>query len=343
MKIEKTLLKLGCAILGLIFILIIAAVLIFHLYGAKLMKMGIEIGGESALKVPVSVDDVSLSILGGNAGLKNLAIGNPPKKYEHEHLLTIGNGQIHLKTKSVLSDTIEIESILLENIEIVMEKEKLGFGNNIQDILNNLPADDEKPQQPEEPGKNLLIRKLEIRNATVNLKLLHIKGKFGTTPLPLDKIVLTDLGTDKKLNVAQLTGIILKALVGGIMEKGAGIIPQEILDPLGDTLKKLGDVAGKVLKETGIVVETGIEAGKEATEKVVEEGGKVLEESGKVLEEGGKTTEKIIEGSGKILEEGAKGTGDLIKGIGDVFKTKDKENEKKPEKDANQDKGEKPK
>jgi len=319
MKIKKTLVKIGCAILGLFLLLIIAGVLIFHLYGAKLVKVGIEMGGESALKVPVSVDDVSLSILGGNAGLKNLAISNP-EKYEHEHMLTLGNGQIHLKVNSVLSDTIEIESILLEDIEIVMEKEKelLGFGNNIQDILNNLPSSDEEPkEQPEEPGKNLHIRKLEIRNAKVNLQLLHIKGKFGTAPIPLDTIVLTDLGSDKKLNVAELTGIILKALVNGIMKSGKGIIPDEILGPMGDTLKALGDVTGQILKE----------------------GGKVLEESGKVLEEGGKATGKIIEGGGKILEGGgkvleggAKATGkeleNIGKGIGELFIPKDKDKEK---------------
>ena len=134
MKIKKKLIKIGCIILGSILLLIIAGAIIFHLYGGKLMKMGIEKGGEFALKVPVSVDDASLSILGGKAGLKNLAISNP-KKYEHEHMLTLGNEQIHLKVKSVFSDTIEIESILLEDIEIVMEKEKLGFVNNIQDIL----------------------------------------------------------------------------------------------------------------------------------------------------------------------------------------------------------------
>ncbi len=301
MKIKKTLTKILCILLGLILLLMIAGGLIFHFYGAKLMKVGIEMGGESALKVPVSVDDVSLSILDGNAGLKNLAISNP-KKYAHEHLLTLGNGQIHLELKSVFSDTIEIESILLENIEIVLEKEKLGFGNNIQDILNNLPSDEEEPKEPEEPGKNLLIRKLEIRNATVDLQLLHLKGKFGTAPLPLDKIVLTDLGSNQKLNVAQLTGIILKALVGGIMQKGQGIIPQQILGPMGDTLKKLGDVTGQILK-----------------------GG------GKVLEEGGKATGKIIEGGGKVIEEGGKGLEGIGKGIGDLLKPKKKKEEEQKE------------
>ena len=92
MKIKKKLIKIGCIILGLILLLIIAGALIFRLYGGKLMKMGIEMGGEFALKVPVSVDNVSLSILRGKAGLKNLSISNPPKKYEHEHMLTLGNG-----------------------------------------------------------------------------------------------------------------------------------------------------------------------------------------------------------------------------------------------------------
>ena len=62
-------------ILILVIVLVIILVVGFHLFGTKAMKMGIETGGKTALKVPVAVEDVSLSILAGKAGVTNLIIG----------------------------------------------------------------------------------------------------------------------------------------------------------------------------------------------------------------------------------------------------------------------------
>ena len=298
MKIAKTLRITGIVILTLILVLVIA----FHLFGTKAIKIGIEMGATQALKVPVAVEDVSLSILTGKAGIKNLIIDNP-SGYKNEKMLELGQARIDLDMGSVLSETVRIEDILLEKVSVVLEQK--GLTNNIQEVLNGISSESAEPETKEEqpsekPSKKLLIKKLQINEVAVKVKLLPIPGKKDTIILKLAPITMTDLGSDNKMDIAVLTNKILLAIVGGISKQGAGILPDEIIKPLGDSLKILGA----------------------ATEAVLEETGKVLEEGGKALKEVGETGKQALDETKKVGE-------DIKKGLGDLFKPKPEDKEKK--------------
>ncbi|MCK5271231.1 MAG: AsmA family protein [Sedimentisphaerales bacterium] len=297
MKIAKTLRITGIVILTLILVLVIA----FHLFGTKAIKIGIEVGATQALKVPVAVEDVSLSILAGKAGIKNLIIDNP-SGYKNEKMLELGQARIDLDMGSVLSETVRIEDILLEKVSVVLEQK--GLTNNIQEVLNGISSEPAEPETEEEqpsekPSKKLLIKKLQINEVAVTVKLLPIAGKKDIV-LTLEPITMTDLGSDNKMDVAVLTNKILLAIVSGISKQGAGILPDEIIKPLGDSLKILGA----------------------ATEAVLEETGKVLEEGGKALKEVGETGKQALDETKKVGE-------DIKKGLDDLFKPKPKDKDEK--------------
>ena len=294
MKIAKTLRITGIVVLTLILVLIIA----FHLFGTKAIKIGIEVGATEALKVPVAVEDVSLSILAGKAGIKNLIIDNP-SGYKNEKMLELGQARVDLDMSSVLSETIRIEDILLEKVSVVLEQK--GLTNNIQEVLNGMSSDPAEPKAEEEqpsekPSKKLLIKKLQINEVAVKVKLLPLPGKTDTIVLKLEPITMTDLGSDNKMDIAVLTNKILLAIVSGISKQGAGILPDEITKPLGDSLKILGAATEAVLKETG-----------------------------KVLEEGGEAIKKVGETGKQALDETKKVGEDIKKGLGDLFKPKDED------------------
>lgn len=298
MKIAKTLRITGIVILTLILVLVIA----FHLFGTKAIKIGIEVGATEALKVPVAVEDVSLSILAGKAGIKNLIIDNP-SGYKNEKMLELGQARIDLDMGSVLSETIRIEDVLLEKVNVVLEQK--GLTNNIQEVLDGISSESAEPKAEEEqpsekPSKKLLIKKLQINEVAVKVKLLPLPGKKDTLVLKLAPITMTDLGSDNKMDIAVLTNKILLAIVGGISKQGAGILPDEIIKPLGDSLKILGAATEAVLKETG----------------------KVLEEGGKALKEVGETGKQALDETKKVGE-------DIKKGLGDLFKPKPEDKEKK--------------
>jgi hypothetical protein len=236
------------------------------MFGNQAIKVGIETGATMALKVGVSVEDVKLSIFRGTFQLSGLKIKNPAG-YQHPEFLALDKAMVALKMKSLLSDTIEIEKVQMDNIQLTIEQKGVTT-NNLQEILNALPKSEEKPAKPEaEPkteekaGKKMLIRELVINGVEVKVKLLPIPGKADTVTLRLNPIVLNDLGSDKPINVAELTAKILKAIAGGIAEQGKDLLPLDMINSIGSGLaeqgKKILETAGQagegILKGAGDV------------------------------------------------------------------------------------------
>lgn len=281
----KTGKKILTTLLMVVLVLLVAVVILTRVFGDRVLKIGIETGAEKALKVGVRLDNINLSILGGTLDLSKLEVDNP-QGYQNPTLLTLGHTYAALNIKSLLSDTVEIEKIQLDDVSLTMEQK--GLTNNLQEILKNLPTSDAPAQPGAKPSKNLKIKELQINGVAVKVKLLPIPGRGDTVTLKLSPITLTNLGNNEKINVAQLTGVILKAIAGGIMEQGKDLLPTDMLNDLGKGVLGMG---GKVLKG-------GFEAGKG------------------IIEGTGDVGKGIIEGAGDV----GKGAGDAIKGI---FKKKE--------------------
>ncbi|MFC1739496.1 hypothetical protein ACFL1G_10690, partial [Planctomycetota bacterium] len=139
--------------------------------------------------------------------------------------------------------------------------------NNLQDVINAIPKSDaeEKPTAEEKPGKpakKLHIDRLELKNITVKADLLPIPGKATTVTLNLDPIVMTDLGSDEKMDVAKLSGKILLAIATGVAKQGAGVLPEGMTDAMEATLSGVAEIGKAVGEEGKKVLEGGAEAGK---------------------------------------------------------------------------------
>jgi hypothetical protein len=242
-------------------IVVILLVLIvgFHIFGAGMIKAAVEKIASSTLGVPVTVKNIDLSILRGKVEIKGLVVKNPPG-YANETLLELGNGVVNLDIGSLMSDTIKIQLVKLDDTKLTIEQK--GITNNLNEILNNLPKE-EKGAAPktEKPGKNLTVTKLEITNTNVKVKLLPIPGKSDTVNLPLDPIVMENLGADKKLSVASLVSKVIGALASGIAKQGAGKLPDDMVKGIGSTLGKTAELGKGAINTT-------TEAGKNVVEGV---------------------------------------------------------------------------
>jgi len=258
-------------IVYVILIIILIVPVLITVFGDKALKAGIEAAASKTLKVNVTLDNVSLSILAGSVELENLIIPNP-EGYENLNLLEAGKAKIDVGLKSLMSDTVEIDDMIFNDITVVIEQK--GFTNNLQQILDTLPKPDEEPEDKtddkEKAEKNLLIKNLELNNITVKIKLIPLPGKIDTIPLKLAPIKMTDLGTDNKMSVATLTAKILGAIAMGVAEQGIGIIPDEIIGPIKGVLGTGSEVILKsgeeVLKGAGEVLKGAGDAGKDITE-----------------------------------------------------------------------------
>jgi hypothetical protein len=169
----------------------------------------------------------------------------------------------------LLSDTVKINHITLDGAVVVLEQKDL-LRNNIKDIINALPKEQEGA--PATEGKKLHIDELTISNTTVKVKLLPLPGKTDIIPpLQLGTIKMTDLGSDNKMGTAKLVGIILSAIFRGIAEQGKGILPDDLLNGISGAL-------GETLEAGKKVLEDAADTGKKLLEDAVGDTGKKLGE-----------------------------------------------------------------
>ena len=266
-------------------VLILAAVvaIAIDIFAERALKTGIEVAATKALNVRVSVGKVDLSIMAGKLGISNLLINNPPG-YQYDKLLELKDAQIEVDVKSLLGERVNIREIKLDGVNIFLEQRGVS-GNNLQDVIKTVsdratagrfaPTSGRKAGgKSEKGGRKLHIDNLEISEVTVKAKLLPIPGRADTITLKLDPIVMTDLGSDNKLDTAELSGKILLAITAGVADKGTGVLPKEMTSAMKLTLG------------------TTIELGKTATK-----------EGKKLLEEGGNSGKELIEGLKGLLKK----------------------------------------
>jgi hypothetical protein len=277
----KSVKKLIETIILVVIILVALLLLGFELFGEHIIKTGIEAAGTKALKVGVTIDNLDLSIYKGQVRIRGLAVDNPAG-YEQKYLLKLGTGEVKTRMTSLMSDTVQIESILLDEISLSIEQK--GLSNNLQDILKSLPkAEPGEPKEEAEkkPGKNLVVKNLKITNTTVKVKLLPVQilpGGTDTVTLKLDPIEMKNLGSEDKMTTAKLASKVMVAIAQGVAKQGAGVLPEDLLGSMQETLGNLGDLTDTFRKEGQKLLESG---GKEAQE-MLEKG----QESGKELIEG---------------------------------------------------------
>ena len=262
-------------VFGVILILI-GAVLAVDIFADRVLKIGIETAATKTLNVGVRVGDVDLAIMAGKLGLNNLLINNPPG-YQHDKLLELKDARINVDVRSLLSDTVNIREIKLDGVNLVLEQRGVT-GNNLQDIIKAIPRGEPKAEgEAKKPGKKLHIDNLEITDVTVKAKLLPVPGKSDTITLKLKPIKMTDLGSDNKLDTAELSSRILLAIATGVAEQGAGLLPDDVIGPLKSELQKISELSKTLLKESGKVLQQGGDVGKDVVERAKDVGGGIKE------------------------------------------------------------------
>ncbi|MBC8481818.1 MAG: AsmA family protein [Planctomycetes bacterium] len=251
-------------IIALIIILIAVVVVLFYLFAERALKISIEVGATKALNVGVSVDDVDLGLFAGKLSINELIINNPAG-YQNKTFLKLGKADIKISTGSLLSDTVNIQSIKLDRINLTIEQKDL-IKNNLSEIIKNIPSKEKpKPQQPKS-GKKLHIDDLEITNVSVSVKLLPIPGKADTVTLNLPPIKMQNIGSKEDVDVGDLSKKILVAIAEKIAQVGEGKLPTQMLGDIKGQLEQLSTLPEMLLKEGSKILEKGEGLGKDVIE-----------------------------------------------------------------------------
>lgn len=253
--------KIICIVSAIVLVVFVVVIMLVHSFGGRALKYGIETVGSKTMCVEVTVEDVSFSIVGGWLKLKNLKVANP-EGYQHENLLEIGSVEVELSVKSLLSDKVVVETVMLDDVLLVIEQKEL-IRNNLQEVLESLPSSQEEKAESEATDKKIHVHKLFITGTIVKAKLLPIPGRADTVKLTLGPIEMTDMGQDDKMTAGILVAEILRAIAVGVAEKGKDLLPDDMLGSISSVL----EMSGEILKEGGKQL---IEGGKDLGEGVTE-------------------------------------------------------------------------
>ena len=222
-------------IIGLVLFVAVAIGVVFFAFGS-ILKTGIETAGSSVLGTAVTVNSVGVSALSGSGGISDLRIGNP-EGFNEPYAMELGSLDVKVNVGSVFSDTIVIDSIVIQRPEITYEERITS--DNIRTLLENLSGGgDQAPAETEnaEPGKQIIIRDFQMIDPQVNLV-----AAIARAPIPLPDIRLQNIGEDNaSVTVAEAGRQVLAALNQAL---------------LGASLPSFEDLQSLVQEELGNQVE----------------------------------------------------------------------------------------
>jgi len=255
-------------------------------YIDAIARTGIEKGATHALGVPTTLEKADVELLGGEFSMSGLKVANPAG-FDAPHFLRLNEGAVAVSLGSLREDTVELPHLTLAGVDVHLEK-KDGKGNFnvIMDHLKRFESD--APRDPD--SKQFVIRKVEVRNVNAHVDVVPIGGQLTKLDVPIDSIVLKDVGSGGGVDMSELTSVLLKAVLAAIIQKGGGIIPADLLGDLQGQFAKLeglGDfkveVAGQALQGFGSVTEGLGEAVEDVGKNIGDEAGKALEGLGDLI------------------------------------------------------------
>ena len=222
-------------------VLVIGGGLFTYIYYESGIRRAIEIAGSNALGVPVNVTGVSLSPFSGEGSIRGLSIANP-EGFDAPYIMELGGLDITFNVESLLSNVIEISSIVISDAQITYETKLVR--DNIRALLNNLPRDGAAPVVEANPGapasKKVVIRDFRIVNPQIN-----VFTRVASAPITLPDIQLQNIGeANNAVTVAEAARQILSAINVAVIREGIpsmDVIVDGAKEQIEDGMKKIGD------------------------------------------------------------------------------------------------------
>ena len=267
----------------------------------------IERGASYALGVDTRVGFVRIGLLPGSLRVGSLSVANP-QGFENPHFVRLGRGRLDLSLGSLREDTVEVPLLSVDGVELVLEREagKTNYGVILQNLKRFESSDPTPPAAAAEPEaqKKFVVRELVIRDVEARVDWAKELGESGRVVAQIPEIRLRNVGSGGAVGMAQLTDIIIKAVLEAVAKHGVGL-PGVMLGELRSGLGGLSRLPG------GIVVDIGGRAAEQLGRAVPDEisgsvrgaGDAVARQAGEALDEEAAKAFKSLGGLFKKKEE----------------------------------------
>lgn len=216
--------KRSLVIVGTILLTLIVIILGVTLSMDRIVRTTIESMGSDMLRVPLQIDDVSISILSGQGSITGITIPNP-EQFDEGNALTIGSVDISMDPWSMFSDTIHVEELVIDQLVVTYDLQQPG--SNLGQLQTNL-SNYSEGKEPREQG--LVIDRLIMEEATLTARTSI--GGVDPITVTLPSVEHTDIGYEgNTMNdvIATVLNLIIQEVSGDnfrnlIMDEGERLL-----------------------------------------------------------------------------------------------------------------------
>jgi hypothetical protein len=215
----------------IIWFLIIAVVGIAGFYLARnyIVASAIEKGSTYALGVNAHVGSANLALGAGSLELHDYKLDNPAG-YETDDFLSINFGFVDISSGSVFSDTVIVDSLILDDIKINLVQN--GEKGNFTEIIEHARKIDFDTTSS---TTNVKIRKVAVRNIAVDASLSILNNVKIDKSFAIEDIALTNVGGDDGAGIGEIASIVFQEILKKAVVKGRG----QLSDQFGKSIDKL--------------------------------------------------------------------------------------------------------
>jgi hypothetical protein len=213
-----------------IIVLVLAGFLILTLTIDSIVKSKIEQIGSEMTGTMVTVDNVSMSPFSGEGTITGLRIANPDG-YDSDHAIVIDDMFIKARVRTIFSDVVVIEEILVTRPAIYIEQ-KLP-DNNLGIILNNI---NEAAERGTTSDANMVVHYFRFEDATVNV-YTDVGGERSIS-FGLAEIELNDIGGEGESTAVEQ---VVKQISDRIIQNALQAAIREGTDQLREAIEDLFD------------------------------------------------------------------------------------------------------
>jgi hypothetical protein len=225
-------------------LLILAALVVFVVVGSigylyislnSLVKKGVETIGPKITRTDVSLGSALLLPFSGSGSLKGLVIGNP-EGFGKSYALKFGNISLNVDKKTLISETIVINEVRIDDATITLEGTLRG--NNLGKLMQNIKSYDSgsKAKAPKEreqsSSRKFIVKRVLITGTQLRVEASAL-GQSVSQSLPLGDIHLENLGSNGAgISGADVAQQILVPLINSAIKEGISILSKQGLQQL---------------------------------------------------------------------------------------------------------------
>lgn len=254
---KKRGLKLRWKILMGLVVVVIAALVAVAVSLDGIAKVGLEKGATAALGTETTVGSVDLGVLSGSLRLSEMAVANP-EGYPEGYLFKLADADMSLEIGSLLSDTIHVRRIVLN--EPIISIVRKGLETNLGAVLKNAETEgaDDPSGEPGAASKRFRIDLIRIIDAQFEYQLA------GAPPVKvkLPTIEIRDMGNEKggAVMLADLFSQVLRSMASEAVQISGADLPEEFAGALQDIASGGREAVEKTIKAGDDLIKSGGEA-----------------------------------------------------------------------------------